>query len=274
MKHKPIKIVLVLLLILIIILTIIGEIPVVRNFKISSSKISENSTVKIVFLSDLHSCYYGKNQSQLVDIVNEANPDIVIFGGDFFDDKKSNTNSELLAKALAPLYPCYYASGNHECWSGQLTNMKNYLRSCGVTVLDGECSTIEVNGNYIDICGIDDNYLGDEYVLKQLNRAYKESNSEHFRILVSHRPSLRYIYIHYDFDMILCGHAHGGQWKIPFTQTGVYTPHDGFFPHYVDGEYKLNDQSTMYVSRGLARESLPIPRFFNPPDIMIFEISG
>ncbi len=274
MKHKSLKIVLVLLLIILIILTVLGEIPIVRTFKITSAKISENCTVKIVFLSDLHSCYYGKNQSQLVDEVNEAHPDIVIFGGDLFDDKRSNENSAILVKSLAAVYPCYYASGNHECWSGQLTDFKNYLRSCGVTVLDGVCSTIEVNGNLIDICGIDDNYLGDDYVLKQLNKAYNKCDSEHYKILVSHRPSLRYIYMHYDFDMVLCGHAHGGQWKIPFTQTGVYTPHDGLFPHYVDGEYKLNDTSTMYVSRGLARESLPIPRFFNSPDIMIFEISG
>ena len=76
----------------------------------------------------------------------------------------------------------------------------------------------------------------------------------------------------YDFDLILCGHAHGGQWRIPFTKRGVAAPNQGLLPAYVDGLYDLDNGSKMIVSRGLARERMPYPRFFNHPEVVIIDI--
>ena len=265
---------LLLILLLIIIISVIFEIPVTESFDFKSDKISDSNPVKVCFISDFHSCYYGKEQNQLVRMVDKSNPDIVIFGGDTFDDKENNSNTEELIRILAAKYPCFYSTGNHEYWSLHVNEMKNFMRENNVTVLEGETVTIEINGNLIDICGVNDpTDIGITEWAKELESAYKSTDSSHYRILVSHRPELVDFYEKYDFDLVLSGHAHGGQWEIPFIRIGLYAPHQGLFAKYIDGEYKLNDTSTLIVSRGLARESIPLPRFFNSPELIIINLS-
>lgn len=269
-RHKRLFLI---ILIILIILTFIFEIPVTETFVFESSLVNNDSPIRVCFISDFHSCYYGKNQSQLTRMVEKSNPDIIIFGGDTFDDKEDNSNTEELIKALSNKYPCFYSTGNHEYWSSRVDSMKDFLLQNNVTVLEGNSVTININGNLIDICGIDDpTDIGLDNWLTQLDKAYKSTYSSHYKILISHRPELVSYYGKYDFDLILSGHAHGGQFEIPFIKIGLYAPHQGFFAKYVDGAYSLNSNETMVVSRGLARESIPLPRFFNSPELVIVEI--
>ena len=182
-------------------------------------------------------------------------------------------NARIFIEGVADRYPCFYVTGNHEFWSKKEDEMKEFLASKGVTVLEGNARNISINGNDIDICGVDDpTYMTESEWEERLDGADKESNSENYRILLSHRPEKVEAYKKYDFDLILCGHAHGGQWRIPFTKRGVAAPNQGLLPAYVDGLYDLDNGSEIIVSRGLARERMPYPRFFNHPEVVIIDI--
>ncbi len=93
-----------------------------------------------------------------------------------------------------------------------------------------------------------------------------------YTILLSHRPEPFRFYACYGFDLALCGHAHGGQWRIPGLLNGLYAPHQGLFPKYAGGRY-LKGGTTMIVSRGLARENTRVPRFYDPPELVIVDLA-
>ncbi len=233
----------------------------------------DNETTRVVLITDLHSCYYGPNQNTLIKMVEKQNPDIVILSGDIFDDKLKEKNAEITVKRLAEKYPCYYVTGNHEFWSEHVEVIKETVRNAGVTVLEGDCETIDIRGREIDICGVDDptRLTRDEWT-KQMKAAYSRCDESHIKILASHRPERVSIYEQFGFDLILAGHAHAGQFRIPIINRGLFAPNQGFFPEYINGAYKLKNGSTLVVSRGLARESTPLPRFFNHPEIVVIDI--
>ena len=232
-----------------------------------------NETTRVVLITDLHSCYYGPNQNTLIKMVEKQNPDIVILSGDIFDDKLKEKNAEITVKRLAEKYPCYYVTGNHEFWSEHVDVIKETVRNAGVTVLEGDCETIDIRGREIDICGVDDptRLTRDEWT-KQMKAAYSRCDESHIKILASHRPERVSDYEQFGFDLILAGHAHAGQFRIPIINRGLFAPNQEFFPEYINGAYKLKNGSTLVVSRGLARESTPLPRFFNHPEIVVIDI--
>jgi len=262
---------------------------VVRRYGLDAAEIS--APVRIVLVTDLHSCYYGEGQKTLIEAVDAQMPDLILLGGDIFDDKLDDANTEQFLAGIAGKYPCYYVTGNHEYWSGA----KNFaakmaiLEKYGVTILSGLCETIEVNGETINLCGVDDPdaymlsdiiappgyaYAEDESVStfeQQLDTVKQQSDNGNFTILLSHRPELFESYAERGFDLVLCGHAHGGQWRIPWLLNGLYAPNQGLFPPYAGGRYEENGV-TMIVSRGLARESTIVPRIFNRPELVVVEI--
>lgn len=270
-KKKLLKLLAVIAIVMIA-ATIWYEMPVTEHITISGEgKIG--SLVRFALVTDLHSCYYGKDQSQLIRMIDKEKPDAILLSGDIFDDRLGQKNARIFIEGVADRYPCFYVTGNHEFWSKKEDEMKEFLASKGVTVLEGNARNISINGNDIDICGVDDpTYMTESEWEERLDGADKESNSENYRILLSHRPEKVEAYKKYDFDLILCGHAHGGQWRIPFTKRGVAAPNQGLFPAYVDGLYDLDNGSEMIVSRGLARERMPYPRFFNHPEVVIIEM--
>ena len=261
-----------LILIIFIILWMITWIPVTRNISLSIPG-KENLGVRIVLITDLHSCYYGKDQASLIKRIDKENPDIIFLSGDIFDDKLKDDNAKILLEDLVTKYPCFYVAGNHEFWSGRVDSMKEYLKDIGVHVLAGDCETVNVNGTLFDICGVDDpTYMTDQYFKEQIESAYADCEGSHVKILLSHRPEKTDIYDDYGFDLVLSGHAHAGQFKIPFVNLGVYAPDQGFFAKYIDGKYELPNGTILIVSRGLARESTPGPRFFNNPQIVTIDL--
>lgn len=251
------------------------------HYTVDSEKI--NAPVRIALITDLHSCKYGENQKNLINAVQEQNPDIVLLGGDIFDDKVPYENAELTVKQLAERYPCYYVTGNHEYWSREVGVILDIIKGYGITVLSGECDTIDINGQTINICGVDDPdvevYLAEgepiEWQLARAERAALKAEEETgtglFSVLLSHRPELFETYQNYEFDLVLSGHAHGGQWRIPGVLNGLLAPNQGLFPKYAGGRYDFAG-GTMIVSRGLARESTPVPRIFNRPELVIVDV--
>ena len=242
---------------LLIVLTAYFFLPVTERFNLL--KEGDENAVRCVLVTDLHSCYYGKNQKNLIERIDKENPDIIFLGGDILED-------------ISKKYKCFYVSGNHEYWSERCDEMKDKVRSLGITVLEGDCETIEINGKTIDVCGVDDpTRLTNSQFKEQLNKAYAKTSEDHYKILLTHRPEQTDFYALYDYDLILSGHAHAGQIRIPFINIGIYAPNQGLFSKYVSGIYTLSNGSRLIVSRGLARESTPAPRFFNHPEIVVID---
>lgn len=253
-----------------ILLTVWFFVPVTEKFDLI--KEGDTNPVRCVLITDLHSCYYGKNQKSLIKKIDKENPDIIFLGGDIFDDKIDDDNAMIFLEDISKKYKCFYVSGNHEYWSERCDEMKDKVRSLGITVLEGDCETITVNGKTIDVCGVDDpTRLYERQFKEQLDNAYAKTSEDHFKILLTHRPERTDLYVRYDYDLILSGHSHAGQIRIPFINIGIYAPNQGLFSKYVSGIYTLENGSRLIVSRGLARESTPAPRFFNHPEIVVID---
>lgn len=232
--------------------------------------------VRIALVTDLHSCRYGKDQQKLIDAIDHQQPDIVLLGGDIIDDHMAFDNAEIFLAAIAKKYPCYYVTGNHEYWSRRIDVILDIMHSNGVTVLSGNGETLEINGQRFNLCGVDDPdaavYSSDsDGIINQLSSANELCGNGLYTVLLSHRPELMKTYAEYDFDLVLSGHAHGGQWRIPGILNGLYAPNQGLFPKYGGGRYE-RDGCTMIVSRGLARESTRVPRILNRPELVIVEL--
>lgn len=247
----------------------------IRTYTEKTSKVTES--VRLVLITDLHSTLYGENQCELISYIDEIKPDIVLLGGDIYDDVRDNENSRILLKDMVNKYPCYYVSGNHEYWSYNISEIKDEIRSLGVTVLEGEGENISVNNQNILLCGVDDpdcsiaEYGEGRDWYKELYGCNNIVSENQYSILLSHRPERAEDYKNTSFDLILSGHAHGGQFRIPFVLNGLYAPHQGFFPEYAGGEYDLG-RNKMIVSRGLMITY--IPRIFNPPELVVVNIES
>ena len=223
---------------------------VVRRYTVESEKLTE--PVRLAIVSDLHSCAYGAGQRELLDAVAAEAPDLVLLPGDIVDDDLPEDNAWTVLEALAESWPCCYVTGNHEWWSGQAERICRDMEALGIHVLRGESTEITVKGQTLP--------------------AVLAGAGEGYAILLAHRPERIGSYLPGPFDLIVSGHAHGGQWRIPGLLNGLYAPNQGFFPQYAGGRYDFGDQ-VFLVSRGLARESTRIPRLFNPPELVAAEIA-
>ena len=259
------------LLVAAIVLAVIALDPrmAVRRYTVESDKISE--PVRLAVVADFHGCDYGEGAERLISAVQGESPDAVLMVGDIFDDVLPWDDSEALVQGLAMKYPCYYVTGNHEYWSGEVDAVCRILEEAGVTVLDQDCAELNVNGQIINICGIPDPYA---YVDTEtaLYLAAEDIEQEGFTVLLAHRPELIDKYAAVGaFDLVVSGHSHGGQVRIPGLVNGLFAPSQGWFPDYAGGLYVVDD-ITLIVSRGLARESTRLPRIFNRPEIVLVEI--
>ena len=237
----------------------------VTSYVIETDRVDQ--PVRLAILTDLHSCAYGEGQKELLTAVDTLKPDAVLLGGDVLDDRLPETAGWQTVAALAGKYPCAYVTGNHEWWSGEAERMCAQMESLGVAVLRGASVVWTLNGQSIVVCGIDDPDSGAE----QLHTAAETAEENTFTVLLAHRPEKIGEYLQYPFDLIVSGHAHGGQWRLPGLIDGLYAPHQGLFPKYTGGRYDF-DGSIFLVSRGLARESTVVPRFFNRPELVLAEI--
>ena len=252
---------------------------IVRHYEISSDKLSEDESIRIVVIADLHSEYYGENQEKLVEKIKAQQPDIIALPGDIIDDNTSEDGAVAFLEGICGIAPTYYVLGNHEIWSGDHQRLKDMVEGYGYTVLSNESEMIDVNGIKLSMCGIDDPYIldysEDENIKamqsdEELLYGFKNLSDDSFNILLAHRPERFGLYQQYDFDLVLSGHAHGGQVRLPGIVNGFFAPDQGWFPKYAGGEYKENGQ-TMIVSRGLSFNAM-VPRVFNPPEIVVIDI--
>ncbi len=247
----------------------LNEKVLLRTYPIVSEKIK--TPVKIIQISDLHSSKYGKSCVELIKAVKEASPDLVVMTGDILDNRAPNGECFRFLRKIASLYPCYYVSGNHEVYTHLADEIKAELSSYGIRVLEGETETVTVGKQTVVIGGVDDPIESpDKYGRlweDQLTDCGRALDGGDFSILLTHRPELVSYYEETPFDLVLCGHAHGGQVRVPKLINGIYAPHQGFFPKYAGGEYAMANGGKMIVSRGLSKYVRP--RIFNRPELVL-----
>lgn len=236
----------------------------VPRYEIFSDKL--DAPVRIVLLTDFHSSSYGEKQRVLIDTVDAQKPDVILMAGDIAEDVRGHRHTAELLEGLAARYPCYYTVGNHEEWSGECENIKEMFRSYGVTVLEGDSCVTQIKGTEIRICGADNSLPTEQFAA-----CCEAAGDGIFTVFMSHRPDLVDMYGGRGFDLVVCGHAHGGQVRIPGILNGLYAPNQGIFPQYAGGRYTLADGATeMIVSRGLCKNILP--RVFDPPEVVVIEL--
>jgi predicted MPP superfamily phosphohydrolase len=237
--------------------------------------------IKIVLITDLHSHIYGKNQKNIAKKIQKLNPDLILLGGDIIDDLKPVGGAMQFLDAVKGIADVYYVTGNHDMVMSRIVkNLKETIRSHGVTVLEYSCAEVNINGNDIIIGGADDPGINRKYSNvenvnekesiweKNIEAAFKNLKHDgRYKILLSHRPEKTELYAKLPFDLILSGHAHGGQVRIPFILNGLFAPQQGFFPKYAGGLYEYGGKVHI-VSRGVAFSSITLPRVFNPPEIV------
>ena len=201
----------------------------VVHYEIENPK--SETPLRIALITDLHSCDYGGNsQSELMDALRAQNPDLVLLGGDIFDSRRMpDENAAFALKILGSEFDCYFVSGNHESRHGKLDYYKEIAASCGIRILDGthtKTAVSSVSGTP-DIYGFDDTsvYGNLEEQLAHIEEVSENYHfSESFNVLLIHRPENFEHYADLGFDLVLCGHAHGGQWRIPGTGKAT-SPH-------------------------------------------------
>lgn len=254
-----------------------------ENYTTRSDKI--NKEIKIVFISDLHNSFYGnKEQKGIISKINDENPDLVLFGGDIIDQYGDTDNAITLASKLCEKYKCYYTPGNHEVERGDLKKFKKLMSDTGVHVLDGEKNKIKIKDQSVTIYGILDSFEQgkSKFLIEEM---LDDIDNDSYNILLAHQPELinDYLGIHKNsqrdsvtdsFDLILSGHAHSGQWRLPvILEQGVYAPDQGFFPDYTNGMF-IHGDSVHIISRGLARplRMILIPRIFNRPELSVISV--
>ena len=244
----------------------------VRTYTIESERVS--GPVRLAVLTDLHACAYGEGQRNLLDAVAAQSPDLVLLCGDIVDDDPRMPEERALAtvEALAEVWPVYYVTGNHEFWTGRVEEVKDLLRTHGAVVLEGESVTVTAAGQILRIGGIDDPYVGEDVWREQLGAVTAAQDGAHVSVLLTHRPERVENYAGRGFDLVLAGHAHGGQWRLPGLINGLIAPNQGLFPRYAGGRYDLGEGTDMIVSRGLARESTRIPRLYNRPELVVVDV--
>lgn len=237
--------------------------------------------IRIVQLSDLHSKPFKK----VLKKVDEIKPDIICVTGDYINDREKNKKKMLkYAKALVARAKVYYITGNHERRLGNFDELMNELAEVGFIVLLNRVSIYNDNGFEIDFLGLDENQADfDDYKARKKGTFEYKDMSPYFKqldelggykIVLSHFPEnfmgvKEMNYSQYDFDLQLSGHAHGGQFCLPFIGP-VYSPGQGLKPKYAKGSF--GDRPKLIVSRGLGNAEFPF-RLFNHPEINVINIS-
>ncbi len=269
MRKKHWWILPVLAILVVLTLIALDERLTLRTYTVASPKLT--AEVRLAVVTDFHS---SDNADDVVAMVASCAPDAVLLVGDMFDDDIANRPTERtlsLMRQLSALYPCYYVSGNHEAWTGEMDALYQQTEEAGVMVLRMSSGVLTVRGQRIALCGIPDPYemvfSGAPDTEEQLRQALEDVDSADFTVLLAHRPELLAKYAQFPLDLVVSGHAHGGQVRIPGVLNGLYAPNQGWFPKLAGGAY-TQDGTTLIVSRGLAVRTR-LPRIFNRPEVVL-----
>lgn len=252
----------------------------VTNYEVSAPV---DAPLRILQLTDLHGHSFGEDNGRLVTLVAEQEPDLIVMTGDMLD--KNDENPEIvcsLIQVLAEIAPVYYSYGNHEYdWmSTHGESLTPVLTEAGAVVLDIAYVDVEVSGVPLRIGGYHGYYrqphmfpVSDEQKALEIAFCDEFEDTGRYKLLLSHIPTpwLDWGYIHrYPVDLVLCGHYHGGQIRLPLIG-GLYAPYVGLFPKYTQRIF-TGEAARCILSRGLG-SSPGIPRIHNLPEVLVIDLT-
>ena len=249
---------------------------VITNYQISSPKIpQEFHGFRIAQVADLHNTEFGEKNSELLTLLRESEPDIILFTGDQVDVRKTRTEVAVdFVREAVQIAPCYLVTGNHEGGIVEIQQLKSDLEAAGGVLLENDVMELQHNGASLTLLGLADPTMDSRFLTMgqdgsaEDTLSYLNWDKESFSILLAHHPEFLKIYSQYGIDLAFCGHAHGGQIRI--GEQGIIAPHQGLFPKYDAGRYELGD-TTMILSRGLGNSRFPW-RVNNPPELVMVEL--
>lgn len=218
----------------------------------------------ILQLSDLHSKEYGANQEKLLDIINTQQFDLVALTGDFVNASSPDINPAIHLITNLISKPVFFVPGNHE-WRSKYVIRKPLL-TLGVQLLENRSVKITKDAQHIWLVGVDDPYLHRD----KLNVAVEQIKDSSPKILLAHAPSIFASAIKANFDLVMVGHTHGGQIRLPFVGA-IVAPGQGLFPKFDYGLF-TSGRTNMIINGGLGESSLPV-RFNNRPEIVLITLT-
>lgn len=246
-----------------------------NNIKIEKQVISLKNLpqtfnkTKIVFLSDIHSLWFGFRERKVLEIIKKLKPDFVFITGDFIDPLRRITDRRLRKirifwEELGKEYKnqIFGVMGNHDNRA-----VERYLKESGIIILNNENRKLIINSNAgenINLIGVEDPYTGRDNLLM----AMKGTEDNIPKLLLAHSPRIIKKAVKQKIDLVLAGHTHGGQIVLPFFGPLFVTSRmEG---RYASGLFKI-DSTYMYVTRGIGTTILPF-RFNCPPEITLIEL--
>lgn len=240
-----------------------------NEYQIKSNKIPDAfQGFRIAQISDLHNAEMGEKNAKLLKLLANAEPDIIVITGDLIDSYHTDVEVSLqFVEKAVEIAPCYYVTGNHEARLSKevYLHFEEKLESYGVEILHDEVISLERDGEYISLGGIDDSAFASSNHVEEL------FTKDDFEILLSHRPEKFQEYVESGVDLVFSGHAHGGQFRLPFIG-GLVAPNQGIFPEYDAGLFS-EDGTNMVVSRGIGNSIIPV-RMNNRPEVVVVELIG
>lgn len=216
--------------------------------------------IRIAVVADLHNKPYF---NEIIDILRDVKPDVIAIPGDLLELKEKKNGFEFL-RIASGIAPVFYTPGNHE----RLTDRDILIiKETGAVFLDNDYARYEdlIIGGLSSGC-TDGGHHNEKTPPPNIEWLNEFSNIEGTKILLSHHPEYYPEYIKSkNVDLVISGHAHGGQWRI--SGQGVYAPGQGIFPKYTSGVH----DNTLVVSRGLANQGI-VPRIFNKPEFVLIKL--
>lgn len=278
-KKHIIMLAIVTVLILLIIWIAYGNTDLeIYKYNVKSEDIpSEFDNFRIVQISDLHNAEFGENNEKLLLMLKQADADIIAITGDMIDSRNTDIDVAIsFAQKAVNIAPVYYVNGNHESRVlGEYEKLKQGLTDTGVTILENSSADITIGDETISLIGINDPTFRMDIVddTMEQNIAHQLVNvipdNDNYKVLLAHRPEYFDVYAG-KVDLVLSGHAHGGQFRIPFIG-GLVAPGQGFFPEYYEGSH-IKENTEMIVSRGIGNSIIPF-RINNKPEIIVAELT-
>lgn len=237
---------------------------------------------RIVNVSDLQSQYFGNMQADLLNRVKAAKPDYILMTGDLLDRNHTDRKAAICAlSGLLTLAPVYYVNGNHELALPEEKMWRFYrtMEEMGTHLVFDDVVSVSRGDESINIMGISEYTLYGvhevcheqgadvgEAALADMVDEISAEKDQNFTLLLAHEPQHIKSYSRPGIDMIFCGHAHGGQFRLPGGQ-GLYSPGQGVLPQLASGAHRCGG-STMIVSRGLGNSVFPF-RLNNRPELVV-----
>ena len=249
----------------------------VNEYEIAGERIPGSfDGFRIAQISDLHNAQFGDGNIKLLRLLVQSEPDIIVITGDMIDSRHTDVGIALdFARQAVKIAPVYYVPGNHESRVVEYEALKMGLIDAGVEVMENQKGRISRGGECITLLGIrdpafrDKHFIEDEKSVARRSIEELQEESDGYTVLLSHRPELFELYVDTGLDLVFTGHAHGGQFRLPFVG-GLVAPHQGFFPEYDGGQF-TEGYTTMMVSRGVGNSIIPI-RFNNRPEIVLVSL--